>query len=133
MQVRPLKLLGLGGLLDSFTDDDEEVLSQNEGNSLPLVAELLLLVVQEVTEVNVEQLEEEEEEELGGGFGPSRFRTIGLTHLPVLLHHDVGVVSVSDPQDEGGDAVTCTRPGEQVNGPVIPERQTGGQRVHIRL
>ena len=61
--MRPLKLLGLGRLLDSFTDDDEEVLSQDEGNALPLVAKLLLLVIQEVTEVDVKQLEEEEEEE----------------------------------------------------------------------
>lgn len=64
-QVRPLKLLGLGGLLNSFTDDDEEVLSQNEGNSLSLVPKLLLLVIQEMTKVNVEELEEEEEEESG--------------------------------------------------------------------
>lgn len=49
----------------------------------------------------------------------------GAAHLAVLLHHDVGVVSVSDAQDEGGHAVACTGPGEQVDGPVIPERQTG--------
>lgn len=48
----------------------------------------------------------------------------GRPHLPVLLHHDVGVVPVSDPQDEGGDAVTCTRPGEQVDGPVVPVGQS---------
>lgn len=60
VQTRPLKLLGLGGLLDSFTDDDEEVLGQNEGNALPLVPKLLLLVIQKVTEVDVEKLEEEE-------------------------------------------------------------------------
>lgn len=64
-QVRPLKLLGLGGLLDSFTDDDEEVLSQHKRNSLPLVAKLFLLVIQEVAEVDVEQLEEQE----GAGSG----------------------------------------------------------------
>lgn len=62
-QVRPLKLLGLGGLLNSFTDDNEEVLSQHKRNSLPLVAKLFLLVIQEVTKVDVEQLEEQEEEE----------------------------------------------------------------------
>lgn len=60
--MRPLKLLGLGGLLNSFTDDDEEVLSQHERNALPLVTKLLLLVVQKVTKVDVEQLEEHEEE-----------------------------------------------------------------------
>lgn len=117
----------LSNSLVFFTDDNEEVLSQNEGNSLPLVPKLLL-VVQEVTKVDVEQLEEE----LGGRSGPWGFRiTGGLTHLSVLLHHDVGVVSVSDPQDEGGDVVTCTRPGEQVDGPVVPERQTGGETVTI--
>lgn len=71
-QPRPLKLLGLGGLLNPFADDDEEVLSQHEGNALPLVAELLLLVIQEVTEVDVEQLEEregEESESVGGAGG----------------------------------------------------------------
>lgn len=71
-QLRPLKLLGLGGLLDAFTDDDEEVLSQHEGNALPLVAKLLLLVIQEVTEVDVEELEEQEGEEsesVGGAGG----------------------------------------------------------------
>lgn len=72
--MRPLKLLGLGRLLDSFTDDDEEVLSQNEGNSLPLVPKLLLLVVQEVTKVDVEQLEEEDEKKEESEFGQ-----IGLT------------------------------------------------------
>lgn len=61
--MRPLKLLGLGGLLNSFTDDDEEVLSQHKRNTLPLVAKLFLLVIQEVTKVNVEQLEEQEGEE----------------------------------------------------------------------
>lgn len=67
---RPLKLFGLGGFLNSFTDDNEEVLSQDEGNPLSLVTKLLLLVVQEVAKVNVEQLGGEEEEsvvEPGGG------------------------------------------------------------------
>lgn len=71
--MTPLKLLGLGGLLNSFTNDDEEVLSQHKGNSLPLVAKLFLLVIQEVTKVNVEQLEEHEGEEsresMGGAVG----------------------------------------------------------------
>lgn len=70
--MRPLKLLSLSRLLDSFTDDNEEVLSQNKGNSLPLVPKLLLLMVQEVTKVDVEQLEEEEKEK-------SEFGWIGLT------------------------------------------------------
>lgn len=61
--MRPLKLLGLGGLLNSFTNDDEKVLSQHKRNSLPLVAKLFLLVIQEVTKVNVEQLEKQEGEE----------------------------------------------------------------------
>lgn len=69
-RVTPLKLLGLGGLLDSFTNDDEEVLSQHKRNSLPFVAKLFLLVIQEVTKVNVEQLEahegEESRESMGG-------------------------------------------------------------------
>lgn len=69
--MRPLKLLSLSRLLDSFTDDNEEVLSQDKGNSLPLVPKLLLLMVQEVTKVNVEQLEEEKEK--------SEFGWIGLT------------------------------------------------------
>ena len=60
--MRPLKLFSLGGLLDPFTDDDEEVLGQDKGHPLPLIAKLLLLVVQEVAEVDVEQLQEEEEE-----------------------------------------------------------------------
>lgn len=59
--MRPLELLRLGRLLNSFTDDDEEVLRQDEGDALPLVPKLLLLVIQEVTEVNVEELQEEEE------------------------------------------------------------------------
>lgn len=65
--MRPLKLLGLGGLLDSFTDDDEEVLGQHERNPLPLVTKLLLLVIQEVSKVDVEQLGEEAESESGRG------------------------------------------------------------------
>lgn len=89
-------------------------------------------MIQEVTEVDVEQLNEEEEEELGGGFGLSRFRNILLTDLSILLHHDVGVVSVSDPQDEGSNAVTSTRPGEQVDGPVIPEGDRWSARPDSR-
>ena len=57
----PLKLLGLGGLLHSFADDDEEVLREDEGDAFPLITKLLLLVVQEVAEVNVEELEAETE------------------------------------------------------------------------
>lgn len=60
--MRPLELLRLGRLLNSFTDDDEEVLRQDEGDALPLVPKLLLLVIQEVTEVNVEELQEEEQQ-----------------------------------------------------------------------
>lgn len=52
----------------------------------------------------------------------------GVAHLSVLLHHDVGVVSVSDSQNESCYTVTCTRPGEQVDGPVVPEGQTGKDR-----
>lgn len=78
--MTPLKLLGLGGLLNAFTNDDEEVLSQHKRNSLPLVAKLFLLVIQEVTKVNVEQLEEHEGEEsresMGGAVGD------GLTTSP---------------------------------------------------
>lgn len=53
-------------------------------------------------------------------------------HLPVLLHHDVGVVAVSNPEDEGRHAVTRAGSGEQVDGAVVPEggrgdvRQAGG-------
>lgn len=70
--MRPLELLRLGRLLNSFTDDDEEVLRQDKGDTLPLVPELLLLVIQEVTKVNVEELQEEEElveapDSAGGG------------------------------------------------------------------
>lgn len=45
-----------------------------------------------------------------------------LPHLSVLLHHDVGVVPIANSEDEGRNAITCTRPGEQVDGPVVPER-----------
>lgn len=43
-------------------------------------------------------------------------------HLSVLLHHDVGVVAVSNSEDEGGNTITSTRPGEEVDGPVVPAR-----------
>lgn len=72
VQTRPLKLLGLGGLLDSFTDDDEEVLGQNEGNALPLVPKLLLLVIDPESDRSRcgkaggrGEEKEEEEDELG--------------------------------------------------------------------
>ena len=52
----PVKLFGLGTLLAALADDEKEVLSKDEGNSLSLVAKLLLLVVQEVTKVYMEQL-----------------------------------------------------------------------------
>lgn len=110
--MRPLELLGLGRLLDSFTNNNEEVLSQNEGNSLPLVPKLLLLVIQEVTKVDVEQLEEEKEEEAElSEFGQLRTSLStcgGPAHLSVLLHHDVGVVSVADSEDKCCYAVSCT-------------------------
>lgn len=70
--MRPLKLLGLGRLLNSFADDDEEVLGQHKRNPLPLVTKLFLLVIQEVSKVDVEQLEEREEaesESVGGAVG----------------------------------------------------------------
>lgn len=104
----PLKLLGFSRLLNTFTDDYEEVLSQDKGNAFPLVAKLLLLMIQEVTKVNVEQLEEEEGQ-LGGG--RTRKQSQGVeseAHLSILFHHDVGVVAVSDTQDECGDAVAGT-------------------------
>lgn len=50
--------------MDAFTDNNEEVLSEDERNALPLVAKLLLLVVEKVAEVDVEQLESD-----GGGRG----------------------------------------------------------------
>ncbi len=124
----------VGRLLNSFTDDDEKVLSQNEGNSLPFVPKLLFLMIQEVTKVDVEQLEEEKQEKEEEGedeLGESlkKRRTCGgLAHLSVLLHHDVGVVSVSNSKDECRHAVTCTRAGEEINGTVIPERQTERNR-----
>lgn len=57
-----------------------------------------------------------------------------LPHLSVLLHHDVGVVAISNPKDEGRNTITCTRSGEQINSPVVPERsreevrQTGSEK-----
>ncbi len=54
----PLELFGLCALLHTLADDDQEVLRENERNSLSLVSKLLLLVIQEVTEVDVEQLQE---------------------------------------------------------------------------
>lgn len=56
----------------------------------------------------------------------------GAAHLSVLLHHDVGVVSVTNSQNERRHTVTCTRPGEQVDGSVIPEGQTGAETDRYR-
>lgn len=53
----PLKLFGLGALLHTFTDDDQEVLRKNERNTLPFIAKLLLFVIQKMTKVNVEELQ----------------------------------------------------------------------------
>lgn len=104
----PLELLGLGGFLDAFTNDDEEVLSKDKGYTLPLVAKFLLLVIQEVTKVNVEQLEEADKE-LGGCSPRKSCQGVrSEAHLSILFHHNVGVVAVSDSQDERGNAVTST-------------------------
>ena len=48
------KLLSFFWVLLSLADDVEEVVCENEGNTLPVDAELLLEVTQEVAEVNVE-------------------------------------------------------------------------------
>lgn len=54
--VLPFKLPCFGALLSSFANDDQEVLCEHEGHALPLVAKLLLFVVEEMAEVYVEQL-----------------------------------------------------------------------------
>lgn len=55
-----------------------------------------------------------------------------LPHLSVLLHHDVGVVPISNAEDEGRNAITRTRPGEQVDGPVVPDRSREDVRQEVR-
>lgn len=52
----PLELPCFCTLLGSFTDDDQKVLCEHEGHSFPLVAKLLLFVVEKMTKVYVEQL-----------------------------------------------------------------------------
>lgn len=47
----PLKLFGLHTLLGSLADDNEKVLRQHEGHALPLVAKLLLLMIQKVAKI----------------------------------------------------------------------------------
>ena len=44
-------------------------------------------------------------------------------YLSVFLHHDVAVVAIADAQDEGGHAVARARPGEQIDGLVVPEER----------
>lgn len=53
----PVKLFGLGALLHTFTDDDQEVLRENERNSLPFITKLLLFMIQKMTKVNVKELQ----------------------------------------------------------------------------
>lgn len=54
----PLKLFGLCALLGSFADDNKEVLCQNKGHSLSLVAKFLLLVIKKMSKIYVKQLKE---------------------------------------------------------------------------
>lgn len=69
--------------LSALGDDIDEVMRQNKGLPLPLDAELLLEVAQYMSKVNVEQ-------------------------LAVLHNHNVIGVTVSNPQDVGGHAVSST-------------------------
>lgn len=52
----PLKLFGLCTLLGALADDDEEVLRQDKGHPLSLVAKFLLLVIQKMTKIYMKQL-----------------------------------------------------------------------------
>lgn len=80
-------------------------------------------MVQEVAEVNVEQLQVKMEWE-----SLKRLRSSSDEHqwnlmqsyLSVILDHDVAVVSVSDAQDECGDAIPCARAREQIDSLVVP-------------
>ena len=47
------------------------------------------------------------------------------THLSILVDHDVVGVAVAYTQYEGGHAVPRARPGERVDGSLVP---TGGQK-----
>lgn len=53
----PLKFLGLGTLLHSFADDDQEILCEDKGDALTLITKLLLLMVEKMSKVYMEQLQ----------------------------------------------------------------------------
>lgn len=54
--LKPLEFLTLLRVFFSFADDEEEVVSQDEGDALAVDAKLFLHVPEEVAEVNVEDL-----------------------------------------------------------------------------
>ena len=85
--LEPLERLGLLRVVAAVGDGVDEVVRQHEGHPLPVDAELLLVVAEEVSEVYVED-------------------------LTVLVDHDVVRVPVPDPEDEGCHAVARTRVGE---------------------
>lgn len=123
----PLKLSGLCVLLCSFTDHDQEILRQNKRHTFPFIAKFFLLVIQKVPKIYMKQLSkirnyilvqhadiDDPDLKLWSPRGHCKSR-----YLPVILHHDVAVVPVSDAQDKGCHAVPSAGAGEQVNGRIV--------------
>lgn len=48
------------------------------------------------------------------------FQWHSISHLPVVLHHDVTVVSVTDAQNESGHTIASAGSRKQVDGHVVP-------------
>ena len=89
--LEPFKLFRLPRIVTAMGDGVDEILRKHEGDPFPVDAKLLLVVSQEVTKVNVED-------------------------LTVLIDHDVVRMSVPDAQDEGGHTVASTAVSEGLYG-----------------
>ena len=91
-------------------NDEGEVVRQDKGHKLSLHAKFALKVAKEVAIVDVEQ-------------------------LPILGHHDVVRVAVSDPQHIGSHTVASTRIAEVVasSGPSARSRARKETRTHRHL
>lgn len=110
----PFELSCFGALLSSFADDNQKVLREHEGNAFSLVPKLLLFVVKEMAKVYVKQLKTQKKQEIK--YLPKEIieritdkNNVRVNpYLPIILHHNVAVVSVSYTQDKCGYTVACT-------------------------
>lgn len=111
----------------------DEVMGEDEGDPLPLDAELGLEVAQDVAKIYVEELEDEQaNQRVPHHYQSESSQQKVPAHLSGAADHDVVAVAVSDAQNVGGYTVAGTRQRELLDRSVqrVAVRETTkGQRL----